>query len=71
MPESAAVRSLRRTAAMARKEAIHLRRDWRSLLLALAIPVLLILLFGYALTLDLKTCPPWSGTSPAPPAAGT
>ena len=57
MADAAAFRSLRRTAAVARKEAIHLRRDWRSLLLALAIPVLLILLFGYALTLDLKNVP--------------
>jgi len=49
--------SLRRTAAVARKEAIHVRRDWRSLVLAVAIPVILILLFGYALTLDLKNVP--------------
>jgi ABC-2 type transport system permease protein len=32
-------------------------RDWRSLYLAIAIPMLLILLFGYALTLDLKNVP--------------
>jgi ABC-2 type transport system permease protein len=57
MADAAAFRSLRRTLAVARKESIHLRRDWRSLLLALAIPVLLILLFGYALTLDLKNVP--------------
>jgi ABC-2 type transport system permease protein len=57
MADSAVFRSLVRTFAVARKEAIHLRRDWRSLLLALAIPVLLILLFGYALTLDLKNVP--------------
>jgi ABC-2 type transport system permease protein len=57
MADLPAIRSLRRTLAVARKEAIHLRRDWRSLLLALAIPVLLILLFGYALTLDLKNVP--------------
>jgi ABC-2 type transport system permease protein len=57
MAEAAVLRRLRRTLAVARKEAIHLRRDWRSLMLALAIPVLLILLFGYALTLDLKNVP--------------
>ena len=57
MADIALMRSLQRTLAVARKEAIHLRRDWRSLLLALAIPVLLILLFGYALTLDLKNVP--------------
>ena len=32
-------------------------RDWRSLALSLAIPVILILLFGYALTLDLRKVP--------------
>ncbi len=57
MPDAALIQSLRRTLAVARKEAIHVRRDWRSLALALAIPVLLILLFGYALTLDLKNVP--------------
>ncbi len=46
-----------RLAAVARKEFIHVIRDWRSLSLALAIPVILILLFGYALTLDLKKVP--------------
>lgn len=43
--------------AVARKEFIHVVRDWRSLFLALAIPVILILLFGYALTLDLRRVP--------------
>jgi ABC-2 type transport system permease protein len=37
---------------IARKEFLHLLRDFRSLYLAFAIPVLLILLFGYALSLD-------------------
>ncbi|MBU1168018.1 MAG: ABC transporter permease [Proteobacteria bacterium] len=46
-----------RLRAVARKEFIHVIRDWRSLFLALAIPVILILLFGYALTLDLKHVP--------------
>ena len=32
-------------------------RDWRSLFLSLAIPVILIILFGYALTLDLCHVP--------------
>ena len=32
-------------------------RDWRSLYLAIAIPVVLILLFGYALNMDLKDVP--------------
>jgi ABC-2 type transport system permease protein len=38
--------------AVARKEFYHLIRDFRSLYLAFAIPLLLILLFGYALSLD-------------------
>ncbi len=46
-----------RLLAVARKEFIHVIRDWRSLFLAIAIPVILILLFGYALTLDLKKVP--------------
>jgi ABC-2 type transport system permease protein len=43
--------------AVARKEFIHVVRDWRSLVLAIAIPMLLIALFGYALTMDLKNVP--------------
>lgn len=39
---------------MVKKEFIHILRDWRSLFLAIAIPVMLILLFGYALNTDLK-----------------
>jgi len=38
--------------AVARKEFFHLIRDFRSLYLAFVIPLLLILLFGYALSLD-------------------
>jgi ABC-2 type transport system permease protein len=48
---------LQRFIAVARKESIHVVRDWRSLLLAIAIPMLLIALFGYALTMDLKNVP--------------
>ncbi len=40
--------------AIARKEFFHLLRDFRSLYLAFAIPLLLILLFGYALSLDVE-----------------
>jgi ABC-2 type transport system permease protein len=40
--------------AIARKEFYHLLRDFRSLYLAFAIPLLLILLFGYALSLDVN-----------------
>ena len=48
---------LRRLFAVAKKEFLHVFRDWRSLTLSLAIPVILIMLFGYALTLDLRHVP--------------
>jgi ABC-2 type transport system permease protein len=48
---------LQRLFAIARKESLHVFRDWRSLYLSLAIPVILIMLFGYALTLDLRKVP--------------
>ena len=44
--------TLIRIRSIARKEFYHLIRDFRSLYLAFAIPLLLILLFGYALSLD-------------------
>ncbi len=40
--------------AVARKELIQLRRDPRSLSLAFGLPVLLVLLFGYAVSFDVK-----------------
>jgi ABC-2 type transport system permease protein len=40
--------------AIARKEYYHLIRDFRSLYLAFVIPLLLILMFGYALSLDVE-----------------
>ncbi|MBA4367666.1 MAG: hypothetical protein C0403_08510 [Desulfobacterium sp.] len=43
---------LRNIEAVMRKEFLHVIRDFRSLYLAFAIPLLLILLFGYALSLD-------------------
>jgi len=49
--------SMRRLTAVARKETLHVIRDWRSLLLAIAIPIVLILLFGYALNMDLENVP--------------
>jgi ABC-2 type transport system permease protein len=47
----------RRIQAIARKEYYHLIRDFRSLTLAFIIPLLLILLFGYALSLDVEHIP--------------
>lgn len=49
--------SFRRLFAVARKEFIHVLRDWRSLVLTFAIPAMLILLFGYGLNLDLNNVP--------------
>lgn len=46
-----------RTMAVARKEARQIVRDSRSLYLALGIPVLLMFLFGYALSLDVDNIP--------------
>lgn len=46
--------NLRRTQTIARKEYYHLIRDFRSLYLAFIIPLLLILLFGYALSMDVE-----------------
>jgi len=46
-----------RTWAIARKEFIHITRDWRSLALVILMPALLMLLFGYAVTLDVKKVP--------------
>jgi ABC-2 type transport system permease protein len=43
--------------AIARKEVIQLRRDTRSLLLAFLLPVLLVVLFGYAITWDVNDIP--------------
>jgi ABC-2 type transport system permease protein len=44
--------NLQRTRAIARKEALHIIRDYRSLGVALGMPVLLLALFGYALSMD-------------------
>jgi ABC-2 type transport system permease protein len=49
--------SLRRTRAVARKEFLHIVRDPRSLIMALAVPLLMLLLFGYGLTLDVDRIP--------------
>jgi ABC-2 type transport system permease protein len=47
----------RRTVAILRKELRHILRDPRSLIMALGIPVFLMMLFGYALNLDVDRVP--------------
>jgi ABC-2 type transport system permease protein len=49
--------SLARLFAMARKEAVQLRRDPRSLTLAFLLPLFLVVFFGYAITLDVEDIP--------------
>jgi len=49
--------SLRRILAVARKEAMHVRRDGRSLALAFLLPMVLMVLFGAALSLDVDRVP--------------
>jgi len=49
--------NFRRVGAVARKELLHVWRDPRSLLMAVGVPVLLLVLFGYALTLDVDNVP--------------
>jgi len=49
--------NLRRTRAIFNKEFIQIWRDPRSLALAFAIPALLLVLFGYALSLDIDNIP--------------
>ncbi len=46
-----------RLLAMIRKETIQILRDGRSLAIVIIIPVLLLILFGYAVTLDVKNIP--------------
>lgn len=46
-----------RLAAVARKEIIQIRRDSRSLIIVIAMPVLLMVLFGYGVSLDIKHTP--------------
>ncbi len=49
--------NLRRFRAVARKEFIHVIRDPRALGIAILLPLVLLLLFGYALTLDVDKVP--------------
>ena len=49
--------SYRRFRAIARKEVLHVIRDPRSLASAIAIPLTMLLIFGYALSLDVDRIP--------------
>lgn len=49
--------NFRRLKAVTKKELLHIVRDARSLALALALPLNMLLLFGYALTLDVDRIP--------------
>jgi ABC-2 type transport system permease protein len=49
--------NLKRLAAVATKEIIQVRRDVRSLLIVVIMPIILVLLFGYGVNLDLKHMP--------------
>ena len=49
--------NIRRVNAIAKKEFIQIWRDPRSLGLALVIPIILIVLFGYGLSLDIQNIP--------------
>jgi ABC-2 type transport system permease protein len=50
-------RFLLRVGAMAAKEALHIRRDPRTLALGLVMPVVMLLLFGYGVSFDLERIP--------------
>jgi len=49
--------TFRRTWAVARKESLHILRDPRALGVSIALPLVLLMLFGYALTLDVDHVP--------------
>ena len=50
-------RSLLRTLAVAGKEILHIRRDPRTLYMALAMPVVMLLLFGFGMSFDVEHMP--------------
>jgi ABC-2 type transport system permease protein len=49
--------AIRRIAAIVRKETWHIGRDWQTLAIVIAMPVVMMFLYGYALTLDVKEVP--------------
>lgn len=46
-----------RIRAVARKEFLHILRDWQTLLIVIAMPVSMMFLYGYALNMDYKELP--------------
>jgi len=57
MGGSAPGRFVARVGAIAWKEVLHIRRDPRTLLLAIAMPVVMLLLFGYGVSFDVDRIP--------------
>lgn len=51
------MKSLRRIVALAQKEALHVARDPRSLYLALGMPLVLLVLFGFGVSFDMDHLP--------------
>lgn len=49
--------NLGRTWAVFRKELLHVRRDYQSLIQIILLPVMLLILYGYALTFDIEHVP--------------
>ena len=43
-----------RIPAIARKEFLHIVRDWRTLAMSFGLPILMVILFGYAITFDIR-----------------
>jgi ABC-2 type transport system permease protein len=48
---------IRRIAAIATKEVRHIMRDWQTLMIILLLPIIMMFMFGYALTMDLMEVP--------------
>jgi len=57
MPDSASALKLRRIRALVRKETYQVMRDPSSIAIGIVLPLILILLFGYGLSLDVKNVP--------------
>lgn len=49
--------SIRRIAAIARKEFVHIVRDWRMIVTVLVMPLFQLLLFAYAISFDVRNVP--------------